>query len=143
MSSLPGHLHYVQTWALPISWTLTLPGGIFSLFFSFPFTAAPVAYGSSQPRGLIGAAAEVFTIARATPDPSCICDICHGLRQHQILNPESKARDQTLILMDSILVSLPTEPQWELFFHFLVDSHILPGSFLSSFLKPPPTSQRK
>ena len=40
-------------------------------------------------------------IATATPDLSCICDLCYSLQQHQIVIPLSKARDQTLILMDT------------------------------------------
>ena len=31
--------------------------------------------------------------ARATPDLSRICNLCHSLQQHQIINPLSKARD--------------------------------------------------
>ena len=33
--------------------------------------------------------------ATAIPDPSCICDLHHSSGQHRILNPLSKARDQT------------------------------------------------
>ena len=33
-------------------------------------------------------------------DPSCICNLCLSLQQCQILNPLSRARDQTCILMD-------------------------------------------
>ena len=36
----------------------------------------------------------------ATWDPSHVCDLYHRSRQHQILNPLSKARDGTRILMD-------------------------------------------
>ena len=61
----------------------------------FIFRATPVAYSSYQGRGQIGAT------ATATPDLSHICDLYHGLRQYQILNPLSKARDQTRILMDT------------------------------------------
>ena len=42
-----------------------------------------------------------YAIATATGDPSCICNIPHSSWQHQILNPLSKARDQTRILMDT------------------------------------------
>ena len=35
------------------------------------------------------------------PDLSCICDLHHSSQQHRILNPLSKARDQTYILMDT------------------------------------------
>ena len=43
----------------------------------------------------------VYTTATATPDQSYVCDLHHSLWQHQILNPLSEARDQTLILMDT------------------------------------------
>ena len=42
-----------------------------------------------------------YATAKATADPSHICDPWHSLKQHQILNPLSKARDQTHILMDA------------------------------------------
>ena len=44
---------------------------------------------------------QVYTTATATPDPSCICNLHHSLQQHWILNPLSKARDGTHILMDT------------------------------------------
>ena len=40
-----------------------------------------------------------YTTATATQDPSCVCDLHHGSQQHQILNPLSKARDRTCVLM--------------------------------------------
>ena len=45
----------------------------------------------------------VCTIATATSDPSRICNLHHSSRQHHILNPQSKARDQTLFLTDNML----------------------------------------
>ena len=36
-----------------------------------------------------------YATATATPDPSRICDLHHSPRQRRILNPLSKARDQT------------------------------------------------
>ena len=42
--------------------------------------------------------------ATATQEPSHICDLHCPLWQHQILNPLSKARDQTHILMDTSLI---------------------------------------
>ena len=96
--------------------------GFFCLFVClfFLFTTAPVAYGSSWARGQIGASAEACAIATATVmlDLSCICDLCHSLRQSWILNPLSEATDQTHILVDTMLGSLPAEPPWELFFVF-------------------------
>ena len=69
------------------------------LFCPFAFSrAAPAAHGRSQARGLIGAVA-AYTTTTATQDPSRICDSHHSSRQCQILNPLSKARDQTHNLM--------------------------------------------
>ena len=73
-----------------------------------------MAYGGSQARGWIRAIAAslgnsviCYTLATycvfcepATGDPSHICDLCHSSQQHRILNPLSKARDRTRILMD-------------------------------------------
>ena len=42
-----------------------------------------------------------YTTATAMQDLSYICDLCHGLQQCRILNPLSKARDETRILMDT------------------------------------------
>ena len=48
--------------------------------------------------------------ATATPDLSRICDLHHSSRQCWILNPLSKARDQTRILMVSSQVLNPLSP---------------------------------
>ena len=40
-----------------------------------------------------------YAKATATRDPSCICNLHHGSRQHWILNPLSEARDWTRNLM--------------------------------------------
>ena len=40
-----------------------------------------------------------YTTATATQNPVCVCDLHHSSQKHQILNPLSKARDQTPILM--------------------------------------------
>ena len=40
-----------------------------------------------------------YTRARATQDPSHVCNLHHSSRQRQILNPLSKARDRTHNLM--------------------------------------------
>ena len=37
----------------------------------------------------------VYTTATAMPDPSCVYDLHHSLRQSQLLNPLSEARDGT------------------------------------------------
>ena len=62
----------------------------FLFFFSFSFLmAAPVAYGRSQARGQIGAAAAGYAAATATWDPSHVCDLHHSSWQHQIPDPLS------------------------------------------------------
>ena len=70
---------------------------------SFFLKPALAAYGSSQATGQITAATEAYTTATATPDPSRICNPCCSFQQRQILNPFSKARDQTRILTGTIL----------------------------------------
>ena len=54
-----------------------------------------LAAGESEPQ------LPVYTGARATPDPSLICNLHHSSRLQQILNPLIKARDWTLVLMDT------------------------------------------
>ena len=56
------------------------------------------------------------TTATATQDPSCVFDLHHSSRQQWILNPLSRARDQTLIIMDASQVPGPltAEPHREL-----------------------------
>ena len=44
----------------------------------------------------------VYTTARATPNPSHVCDLHHSSWQHRTLIPLSEARDQTHILMDTM-----------------------------------------
>ena len=46
----------------------------------------------------------VCTRATATPDPSRVCDLHHSSWQRWILNPLSRARDQTRVLVDTIWV---------------------------------------
>ena len=52
-----------------------------------------------------------YTTATATLDPSHIFKLCLILQQLQILNLLSDTRDQTRISMDTMLGSLPAEPQ--------------------------------
>ena len=40
-----------------------------------------------------------YTAVTVMPDLNQVCDLHHSSRQHQILNPLSKARDQTRNLM--------------------------------------------
>ena len=49
----------------------------------------------------VGAAAGGLHHTEATPDPRGICDLGHSLQQCWILNPLSKARDETHILTET------------------------------------------
>ena len=49
-----------------------------------------------------------YTTASATLDPSHVCALHHSSRQHGILNPPSRARDRTCILVDTSRV--PNQP---------------------------------
>ena len=61
-------------------------GYLFIIIVICLFGAAPVAYGRSQARGRIRAAA---------------ADLRHSSQQHQIFNPLSEGRDPSAILMDT------------------------------------------
>ena len=49
-----------------------------------------------------------YTTATAMPDLSHICNLHQSVQQRRILNPLSKAKDRTYVLMDNRFVS--TEP---------------------------------
>ena len=74
----------------------------FVCLFVFLFRAISVTYGSSQARRQIGAVPEAYATDTATPDLSRICDLHCSLQQHRVLNPLSKARDQSLILLNTM-----------------------------------------
>ena len=88
----------------------------FSSFFFF--RAAPAAFGSSKARSPSELQQLAYTTAPEKQALSYGCDLHHSSQQRQILNPLSKARDQTCILMDTSRVvssRLTTaEPQREL-----------------------------
>ena len=69
----------------------------------FFFRATPMAYGSSQARGRIRAAA---------------ASLPHNSRQHQILNPLNEVRDRTQVLMDTSWV-VTAVPQQKLLILYL------------------------
>ena len=72
----------------------------FYFFVFLPFLGlVPTAYRGSHARGLIGAVALAYARARATWDPSYVCNLRHSSWQRRIFNPLSKARDQTCNLM--------------------------------------------
>ena len=66
-------------------------------FFFLLLRATPAAYDGS----LATAQSELQMLAKAMPDPSRVCILHHSSQQHQILNPLSKARGQTHVLMDT------------------------------------------
>ena len=71
-----------------------------TLRFFFSLASTPVAYGSSQARGWIEAAASGLHHSQATQELSWICYLHYSSRQCWILNPLSEARDQTCIFME-------------------------------------------
>ena len=88
-----------------------------TLFFYFyfyfcPFRATPVAYGSSQARDPVKAAAAGLHLSHSNARSSRICDLHQSSQQHRILNPLSEARDQTHILVDASGFVTP----WELLY---------------------------
>ena len=60
-----------------------------------------------------------YTTATATLDPSHVCDVHHGLRQCQILNPLSEVRDQTCNLMVPSWIHLCCATMGTPYFYFL------------------------
>ena len=59
-----------------------------------------------------------YTTATATPDWRHVCNLHHSLQQYQILNPLSKAMEQTCILMDTsqVLLSRNGNSTWSFLF---------------------------
>ena len=91
---------FIQKDFVPSLFLFTLSPAFFFFFFCFwLFRAALVAYGGSKARGLIGAVAAGLHRSHTMQDLSFVCDLQHSSWQHQILNPLSKARDQTCNLM--------------------------------------------
>ena len=71
-----------------------------------PGSLSPTGISSEVLLFFLRAAPAANATATATWDPSRICNLHHNSQQHQILNPLSKARDLTHILMDTSLVLL-------------------------------------
>ena len=77
-------------------------------FFSFSFLlfflllrTTPMAYVSSQTRGQIGATAVSLHHSHSNVGSKPCLTLCHSSWQCWILNPLSKPRDQTQVLMDT------------------------------------------
>ena len=64
-----------------------------------------MAYGGSQARGRIRAAAASLHHSHKHGELSRVCDLQYNSQQCRVLNPRSEARDQTFILMDISQVS--------------------------------------
>ena len=99
----------------------------FFFFFFLAFSTEPTAYGRSQARGGMRAAARAT--ATATPGPSLVCDLHHSSLHCWILNPLSEARDQTSILMDTSRVgyhwaTMGTPHWWYFEFSHLLTDHV-------------------
>ena len=58
-------------------------------------------YGGSQARGSIIAVAVAYSTDTATWDLSHVCNPHHSSRQHRVLNPLNKARDQICVLVNT------------------------------------------
>ena len=72
------------------------------LFFIYSLEGPTRAYGTSQARGQIGAAAAGLRHSHGRmQDRSLVCNLHNSSQQHWILNPFSKAWDRTHILMDT------------------------------------------
>ena len=85
-----------------------IPGeSLLVFFFFFLFTAIRQHMDIPRPGAESKLQRRPTATATGTPDPSCICDLRCSLQQCQILNPLSKARDQTCILMDTSRVLNP------------------------------------
>ena len=73
----------------------------FSFLLFLLFRAACVAYGNSQARDRIRAAAASLCHSHSNTVSELCLQPNHSSQQCQILTPQSKARDQTLVFMDT------------------------------------------
>ena len=76
-----------------------LPNLHLSFFFSFFGPHPRHIYGGSRLEVKSELQLPAYTIATARQDPSQVCNLHHSSWQCQILNPLSKAKDPTCILM--------------------------------------------
>ena len=82
---------------------------IYSFILSFVFIIIVFCFLGLHPQHMkvprLGVQLELqlptYTTATATPDPSLVFDLYHSSRQRWMLNPLSKARDRTRVLMDT------------------------------------------
>ena len=77
-----------------------------------------------------------YTTATATPAMSRVCNLHRSSGQHQILNPLSKAKDQTLILMDPSRICFCCTTMGTPKFHFFSRLNNIP-LYISLSVHPP------
>ena len=100
-------------------------------FWSF-FRAAPVAHGSCQARGRIGAATASLHHSTAMQEQSCFFDLHPSSWQRWILNAMREARVNPT--SSWMLVRFGTaEPQWELKLHCYHCCYIFVNMVLSAY----------
>ena len=104
----------IRSFSLPFPIVYGIVFNSSSLPFFPLLMAIPAAYGSFQAGGEVEQQRQAHATATAMPDLRRICELCYRLRQGQILNPLSEARDQTLILLEPMSGSQLIEPQQEL-----------------------------
>ena len=97
-------------WMLFISFLALLHWQEFQTFFCFCFSSFFFFFFLGlhpwhMEVSRLGVESELQSMTHATDaamlDPSLICDLHHSSWQHRILNPLSKGRDQTRVLMDT------------------------------------------
>ena len=78
-------------------------------FYAQPRTLSPFFFLGLHPQHIevprpgVESELQLLATATATRDPSCVCDLHHSSCQCQILNPLSKARYRTHVLVDTSL----------------------------------------
>ena len=78
-------------------------------FYAQPRTLSPFFFLGLHPQHIevprpgVESELQLLATATATRDPSCVCDLHHSSCQCQILNPLSKARSRTHVLVDTSL----------------------------------------
>ena len=107
----------------------------------FFLRATSIACGSSWPGVKQELQRLAYTTATAMSDPGCICNLYHSSRQHQILNPPSRARDRTCILMDTSWICYLLSHNGNSIIYFLnypcwkSIPHLFPHYYIRYFIK--------